>query len=223
MHQRKSKKILIYFFLFIIVSSISNNSLNNYNLSQIQNIKISGLDLNENQFLLDKLNNLIKENIFFISKNEITKLIDSNSFVETYEVFKKYPSTIIINIKKTNFLAKINNKGKVFLIGSNGKLTPDGDLNNELPYIFGNPNINEFLKFKIIIDNSKFNYKEIDNLYFFPSNRWDIKLKENILLKLPHNFTLENLDHLYDFLESSNKKNFAVVDYRIKDQIILNE
>ena len=223
MHQRKSKKILIYFFLFIIVSSISNNSLNNYNLSQIQNIKISGLDLNENQFLLDKLNNLIKENIFFISKNEITKLIDSNSFVETYEVFKKYPSTIIINIKKTNFLAKINNKGKVFLIGSNGKLTPDGDLNNELPYIFGNPNINEFLKFKIIIDNSKFNYKEIDNLYFFPSNRWDIKLKENILLKLPHNFTLENLDHLYDFLENSNKKNFAVVDYRIKDQIILNE
>ena len=209
--------------MFIIVSSISNNSLNNYNLSQIQNIKISGLDLNENQFLLDKLNNLIKENIFFISKNEITKLIDSNSFVETYEVFKKYPSTIIINIKKTNFLAKINNKGKVFLIGSNGKLTPDGDLNNELPYIFGNPNINEFLKFKIIIDNSKFNYKEIDNLYFFPSNRWDIKLKENILLKLPHNFTLENLDHLYDFLENSNKKNFAVVDYRIKDQIILNE
>ena len=223
MHQRKSKKILIYFFLFIIVSSISNNSFNNFNLSQIQNIKISGLDLNENQFLLDKLNNLIKENIFFISKNEITKLIDSNSLVETYEVFKNYPSTIIINIKKTNFLAKINNKGKVFLIGSNGKLTPDGDLNNELPYIFGNPNINEFLKFKIIIDNSKFNYKEIDNLYFFPSNRWDIKLKENILLKLPYNFTLENLDHLYDFLENSNKKNFAVVDYRIKDQIILNE
>ena len=124
---------------------------------------------------------------------------------------------------KTKFFAKINNKGKVFLIGSNGKLTPDKDLDNELPYIFGKPNINEFLKFKLIIDKSKFNYKQIDNLYFFPSNRWDIKFKENILLKLPLNFTLENLDHLYDFLENNNGKNFAVVDYRIKDQIILNE
>ena len=223
MHQRKSKKILIYFFLFIIVSSISNNSFNNLKLRQIQNIKISGLDLKDNQFLLDKINNSVNENIFFINKNEIVKLIDSNSLVEKYEVFKKYPSTIIINIKKTKFFAKINNKGKVFLIGSNGKLTPDKDLDNELPYIFGKPNINEFLKFKLIIDNSKFNYKQIDNLYFFPSNRWDIKLKENILLKLPLNFTLENLDHLYDFLENNNGKNFAVVDYRIKDQIILNE
>ena len=223
MHLPKSKKILIYFFLLILVSSISNNSFNNLEFGQIQNIKISGLDQKNNQTLLNKVKNLINENIFLINKNEIIKAIDSNTLVERIEVFKKYPSTININVEKTNFFAKINNNGKFFLIGSNGKLTPTEDFNYELPYIFGKLNINEFLKFKQIIEKSKFNYKQIDNLYFFPSNRWDIKLKEDILLKLPRNFTVKKLNHLYEFLENNNEKNFVVVDYRVENQIILNE
>ena len=223
MHQKKSKKILIYFFLLIIVSSISNNSINNLNLSKIQNIKISGLDPKDNQILLNKIKNLNMENIFAINKNEIIKLLNSNSLVEKYEVFKKYPSTININIKKTSFLARINENGKIFLIGSNGKLTLANSTFNELPYIFGKPNVEEFLKFKKIIDKSKFSYNKIENLYFFPSKRWDLKLKENILLKLPNNFTYETLDHLYDFLEINNVKSFTVVDARINNQIIINE
>ena len=223
MHQRKSKKISVYFFLLIVLSSINNNFFENLKLNQIQYIKIIGLDQKDNEIFLNKLKNSIKENIFFLNKKEIIKLINSNSLVEKYEVFKKYPSTINVNIEKTNFLAKINNNGKIFLIGSNGKLTPAEGFNNELPYIFGKPNLEEFLKFKEIIDKSKFNYKQIDNLYFFPSNRWDIKLKENILLKLPSNFTLKNLNQLYEFLEINNSINFTVVDYRIRNQIILNE
>ena len=223
MHQRKSKKILIYFFLLIVVSSISNYSFNNFKFNQVTNIIISGLDQKSNQILSNKIKNSTKENIFFLNPNEITKLINSNSLVEKYEVFKKYPSTISINIKKTNFFAKINKNGKTFLIGSNGKLTFSEELYDELPYIFGQPGINEFLKLKKIIDDSKFSYSQIENLYFFPSNRWDIKLKENILLKLPNNYTKENLDHLYEFLESNNENNFRILDYRIKGQIILNE
>ena len=223
MHQRKSNKILIYFFLLIIVSSISNNSINNLNLIKIQNIKISGLDPKDNQILLNKIKNLNIENIFSINKNEITKLLSSNSLVERYEVFKKYPSTININIQKTTFFARINDNGKIFLIGSNGKLTLENNNFYELPYIFGKPNVEEFLKFKKIIDESKFSYNQIENLYFFPSKRWDLKLKENILLKLPNNFTYETLDHLYEFLEINNKENFTVLDARINNQIIINE
>ena len=102
MHPQKNKNILIYFFLLIFLSSISNNSFNNIKLSKIQNIYISGLDQKDNQIILNKVKNLITENIFLINRNEIIRLIDSNSLVEKYEVFKKYPSTIIINIEKTD-------------------------------------------------------------------------------------------------------------------------
>ena len=223
MHQRKSKIILVYFFLLIVLSSISNNTLNNLKLNEIQNIKITGLDQKKKQILSNKIKNLNQENIFFINKNEIKKLINSNPLVEKFEVFKEYPSTIRINIERTNFFAKTNNNGKNFLIGSNGKLTPIEEDNYELPYIFGKPSIKKILKLKHIIDKSKFSYNQVDDLFFFPSNRWDIKLKENILLKLPHNLTYKKLDHMYEFLENNNSKNFTVIDYRVENQIILNE
>ncbi len=223
MHQRKSKKILIYFFLLIFLSTISNNYLNDLKLNQIQNIKIAGLNQKENEILLSKLKYLNKENIFLVNKNEIVKLFNSNSLIEKYEVFKKYPSTINIYIEKTKFFAKINKNGKIFLIGSNGKLTLAEDLYNELPYIFGKPSIEEFLKFKKIIDKSKFSYNQIENLYFFQSNRWDIKLKKNILLRLPYNLNYESLDRLYEFLKYNTEQDLTVVDNRIEEQIILNE
>ena len=223
MHQRKSKKVLIYFFLLITVSSISNFSFNNFKLSKIQNVNISGLEQKDNQILLNKINNLKLENIFSLNKKEIEKLINSNLLVERFEVFKKYPSTININIEKTNFYARINDNGKTFLIGSNGKLIPAKNINHDLPYIFGKTSIEEFLKFKRIIDKSKFSYDQIQSLYFFPSKRWDLKLKENILLKLPSKVTNENLDNLHEFLKNYNIKKFNIIDLRIKNQIILNE
>ena len=223
MHQRKSKKVLIYFFLLIIVSSIGNNSINNFKFKKIENIKIFWLDQESNQILLNKLKNLSLENIFFIDKNKIEKLINSNSLIERYVVFKEYPSTINIKIEKTNFLAKINDNGNFFLIGSNGKLTLIESGYNDLPYIFGKPNIKEFLKFKKIIDKSKFSYDQINNIYFFPSKRWDLKFDSNILLKLPNNLSQETLDYLYEFLEKYRSKNLITVDARIENKIILNE
>jgi len=223
MHQRKSKIILIYCFLLIIFSSISNNSLNISEIIKIKNIKISGLDQKDNQIILNKLKYLNLENIFNINKYEIEKLLNSNSLIENYNVFKEYPSTINIDIKKTSFLAKVNNNGKIFLIGSNGKLTLEEKTHNDLPFIFGKPNIKDFIEFKKILEKSKFSYNQIESFYFYPSKRWDLKLKENILLKLPVNFTNELLDNLYKFIEKYNLKNSTVIDARIKNQIILNE
>tara|TARA_Y100001958_G_scaffold155585_1_gene146526 strand:+ start:2033 stop:2704 length:672 start_codon:yes stop_codon:yes gene_type:complete len=223
MHQRKSKIIFIYFFLLIIVSSISNKFVDNSKSIKIKNINVLGLESKDNQIILDKIKYLKLENIFSINKNEILKILNSNSLIESYEIFKIYPSTINIIIKKTEFLAKINDNGKIFLIGSNGKLIPTVKPYKDLPFIFGNPKIDEFLKFKQIIDNSKFSYNQIENLYFYQSKRWDLKLKENILLKLPNDFSNKTLDTLYEFLEEYNVKNFTIIDSRIKNQIILNE
>ncbi len=223
MHQRKSKKLIIYFFLLIIISSINNSDINNFKLDKINNIHITGLGRENNNILFKEIKNLNLENIFFMNKNKIIKLMESNSLIEKYEVYKRYPSTIYINIEKTNFFAKINDNGKTFLIGSNGKLTHTEKSFNDLPFIFGKPNIEEFLRFKKIIDLSNFSYNEIENLYFFPSKRWDIKLKENILLKLPNSLNNETLNLIYEFLENYSDKKFTVLDYRIENQIILNE
>ena len=223
MHQQKGKKILIYFFLLFIVGSINNISLNNLKLKKINHININGLEENDNAILLQEIKNLNLDNIFLINKNEIINQINLNSLVENYNIFKRYPSSIDVNIKKTKFLARINNNGKIFLIGSNGKLTENNFSSNQLPFIFGNPNIYEFLDFKKTIDQSKISYEEIKNLYFFSSQRWDLELKNNVIIKLSKNYTKESLNLALEFLYSDEFRDVTIIDARIKNQIILND
>ena len=223
MHQRKSKKILIYFFLLVIFGTINNFNLNQIKFDKIQKINVSGLKNSDNQILLKKIKDLNLENIFFINKNEISRILDSNTLVENYKIFKKYPSTLDIKIKKTVFLAKINLDGEEFLIGSNKKLSKKNLTNLDLPYIFGKPNIEEFFKFKQIIDNSKISYKQIKSMYYFHSKRWDIELNNNILIKLSKENTKNSLDNAIMFLNENALSNIKMVDSRIKNQIIINE
>ena len=223
MHQRKGKKILIYFLLLFIVGSINNISLNNLKLKKINHININGLEENDNAILLQEIKNLNLDNIFSINKNEIINQINSNSLVENYNIFKRYPSSIDVNIKKTKFLARINNNGEIFLVGSNGKLSENNFLSNQLPFIFGDPNIYEFLDFKKTIDQSKISYEEIKNLYFFSSQRWDLELKNNVIIKLSKNYTKESLNLALEFIYSDEFRDVTIIDARIKNQIILND
>ena len=154
MHQQKGKKILIYLFLFLIVGSINNTVLTNIRFDTNKIIQISGLNQNQNTNILESIKELNLKNIFFLNGNEISKIISSNSLVENYEIFKKYPFALDIKIERTDFLAKINNNGKTFLIGSNGKLSNVKFTDKELPFIFGKPKIDEFIKFTNIIEQS---------------------------------------------------------------------
>ena len=221
MHQRKSKKILIYFFLLVLVGSINNNSINNLKFEKIKNINIFGLDENDRKIILYNLNSLDSKNIFLINKRKFQNIIESNSLVEEYNVIKKYPYTIDINIKKTNFIARISKNGKFFLIGNNGKLSDNNNSGIELPYIFGNPEIKKVLELKKIIDQSNIDYSKIKSLYYFKSKRWDLKFNNSIVLKLPEKIEKETLDKISIFLKNIELENKEIVDARIKNQIII--
>ena len=145
MHQRKSKKILLYFFLFLIIGSLNNKNLINRNLTEINQISVKGLDKKNNQKLEEDLNYLKLTNIYFLKKQNIIETINSNNLVESYFVYKNYPSTIEIKIDKTEFLAQIKKDNKIFLFGSNGKLIKSEDIKNDIPFIFGDFSAKSFL------------------------------------------------------------------------------
>ena len=222
MHLRKSKKILIYLLLFFLVGSINNIELSKINLSNISKIKISGLGNENNKSLSENIKSLKLGNIFLIKKNKLINLIESNSLVENYDIFKVYPSSLYINIQKTKFLARINHNGINYIVGSNGKLSKNNLYDKNLPFIFGKPRIDEFLRFKKIIDFSKFEYKEIKNLYFFPTGRWDIEFDNNVLIKLSEKNVEQNLELVFEFLNNNNFGDIKIIDVRIENQIILN-
>ena len=222
MHQRKGKKILIYFFLLILVGSINNIDLSSLKFEKVKDINVDGLEETENSILLQKIHNLNLDNIFFVNREDIQNQLDSNSLVEKYNIFKIYPDSLDIKIEKTKFLARTNNNGKIYFVGSNGKLSKNNLSNIILPFIFGKPKIKEFLHFKKIIDESKFSYNEIKNFYFFSSKRWDLELKNNIIIKLSSNYPKDSLQLAFEFLHNSDLTDIKVIDARVKNQIILN-
>ena len=224
MHQRKSKKILIYLFLLFLVGSINNIHINNLNLLSVKEINVTGLENKENTTLSKKIERLLKlDNIYLINKKDLNTLIESNNLVEKYFIFKRYPSSLNINIDKTNFLAKISKNGKIYDLASNGKLIENRHSNRQLPFVFGNPEIVEFFNIKKIIDESQISFEEIESLYFFLSKRWDLELRNNIIIKLPNDNTKEGLELVSEFLHNNKFKDIKIIDARIKNQIILND
>ena len=221
MHQRISRKIVIYLLIFFSVSSIGNFHLINFNFLKNVRFNITGLDDLNILNMTNNLNNLKIKNIYFLNKSNVSEIIESNTLVENYSVNKKYPSNLVIKIIDTNFLAKINLNNEIYIIGSNGKLINNNNKNDNLPFIFGKPEINEFLNFKRLIDESKFSYDQIKNLYFFPSKRWDVELNNQLILKLSKNDIKDSLNQAFEFFNNNNFKEIKLIDARIKNQIII--
>jgi len=222
-HQQVGKNITIYIFILGLLTSINNSYLNEFNFLSISDIQISGLEDEKNLNLSNSIRNLNLTNILFLENYKISEIINSENLVENFEVFKKYPSTLYIKISKTEFLARINEYGKNFILGSNGKLIEDNNDASLLPFIFGKPTLDEVLKVKRIFDESKFKYQNIKSLYFFPSKRWDIEINNGPSIKLPHENVKEVLDLIHKIIPNEKLSNIKLIDARIKNQIILNE
>ena len=222
MPQQINKKILLYFFLFIILGTFNNKNLNKFEFPKINRINISGFETHNNNFQ-EKLEILKLNNLFLLKKSQIEELFDTNNLIEEYKIFKKYPSSLEVEIIKTKFLALLNIDGKTFFVGSNGRLIETKNNLKDLPNIFGNLDMNNFLRLKKIIDNSKLEFKEIKNLYFFPSGRWDLELSSGILIKLPNEKLKESLDLSLNLLNNEKFVNVKLIDVRQKNQVIVNE
>ena len=223
MHQQTSKKILIYFFLFIIIGTLNNKNFTKIEFLKIDNINIYGIDTENKSDLIKKLDFFKFQNIFFIDEIRIKEIINSNPFVERFSILKKYPSELEIKINKTKFLAYVKKKDGLFFLGSNQKLILTNEEIDNIPYVFGNFNNEEFFALKDIIDNSDLDYTQIKNLYFFPSKRWDIEMNSGLIIRLPRNKLKESIELSLKIISDDSLRKIKMIDLRQNSQIIINE
>ena len=222
MHQRISKKIIIYVFIFFTLVTINNTKLS-YDFYKIKEFNINGLNQIEKEKLLNDIKIFKNINIFSFNKQDVSKMINSNEIVDEFDIIKIYPSTLKINIKKTKFLAITKKKGIDYLILSNGNIIEIKDTNLELPYIFGNIDVNNFLYFKKIIDTSNFEFSEIKKFYYFKSNRWDITTKDGLILKMPMNLSVEKLNLIFEIKKKDYFNKVKIFDFRQNNMMVINE
>ena len=222
MQQQISKKIIIYLFILFVLGTFNNKKISQLNLKENYDFNIVDLSEFNNDKIIQDLSKLKNQNLFLLEKNKVLKAIDTHKIIEKFFVFKNYPSNLNIKIERTKFLAITKKNGFDFYIGSNGNLIQIENKKSDLPFIFGDIEISEFLKLKSIIDNSNFNYNDIKNLYYFKSKRWDIETKNGLLINLPRKNLDKSFKLLLNIVDKKDLKNINNIDLRQNNQVILN-
>ena len=129
---------------------------------------------------------------------------------------------MVVNFKKAKLFAVTQVDGTNFYVGSNGSLIRTEDVKIDLPMIFGNFDLEEFLKLKNLIDESFFDFYDIKNLYYYKSKRWDIETKDGLLLKLPAKNLNKSFQIFIKIINENKLENIKMIDLRQNNQVITN-
>lgn len=215
------KRLVISITLLIFLTTITFQQkivISKFNLKKIQ--------IENNFFVLEKdiqklLNQFLNKNIIFLKNSEIEKALLANSFIESFDIKKKYPDTLKVRIYEKKPIAILINKKKKYYISETIKLVEYISLSNfkNLPYVLGNEK-----EFKILYDNLNkinFPFDQIKKFTLYETNRWDLETNSDILIKLPPDDYLKSLENFLSIRNKKNIKKYKVFDYRISNQIIL--
>ena len=155
MHQLtgKKNKVIVYLLLFFILSTTSNKTIqiqHNYP-KEIIKIEVLGLSEENNLKIKKELNNLLLKNIFLINTNTINNVMSKYKLIQSYNVKKKYPSKLNIEIEQTKFIARIKSS-KNYLIGTvietnylSSRVLLITDLNSKIPAVIQDTDVNVIL------------------------------------------------------------------------------
>ena len=220
------KKIYFYLFTFVFINTLFNiNQISKFsNIFKLEYININGLNVDEENSLRNDLALFKNQNIFLIKNNHIYSILDNLSQIESFKIKKIFPSKIDIDIKKTTYVGKTMKNGKVYLIGNNKKFIEQKKINirPNVPFVFGNFSIKEFLILQNNLKDNNFNLDEFKSYYYYKNGRWDLNKKDNITIKLPFTNNEQSLKQ-YKLLEDEGKiyKN-SIVDLRVPKKIIIS-
>ena len=215
------KRLVIALSLLILLTTINLRQsfvISKFNLKKI---------IIENNLLIKEkdIKNLLipfyNKNLIFLNNNKVKKALIQNSFIDSLNIKKKYPSTLkIIIFEKKPIAILFNNKNK-FYLSEKIELIEFKYLPNykTLPYIVGNKD-----DFKIFYDNLKkvnFPLDTIKKYTLYENNRWDLKTKDNKVIKLPSKNYKKSLESFLNFENKISFEKYKIFDYRINNQLIL--
>ena len=225
LQQINKKKIYFYIFSFLFLTTLINQNLflklnNNFLLKNII-VKSDTIEIeNKIRLSFDYLENI---NIFLINKKLIKKEIENLLYLENISVKKKYPSTIIINAKKTDLIAVTFLDQKKYYVGNNGKLILSKNIsdNKKLPIIFGKFKVNNFIELNNKLEKNGLDISKIIRYYYHKNKRWDLFFRNDIVIRLPNKELINALKLFQNFKKKNAIKPNTTIDLRIENRLIL--
>ena len=224
MHLKKGKKIKFFLYSLLIIFLTSTNNYN-YKISDPFNIKhiyINGFSDKKNDLIKNEIGEVFKKNIFFIN-NVYFKKLTERSDVKYLNVKKNYPNKLIINIIPAKPVCIILVENNKIFLGDNGKKLDVETEDYDLPTIMGSANIGNIFEVVNLLILSKFDYSSIDKIIFFKSGRFDVILKNKVIIKFPIKYNLKIINFISNLSREKRFNNSKIIDFRINNRIIKYE
>ena len=226
---RKFYSILLLLITFIFLTTYNPSEIEffsnkNNSIFNIKNIKILNNNRIKKSDIESKLSKIYGRNIFFIKTKDIQNVIKNIYFLDTVEVKKRYPNTLIIKIFETEPIAILLKNNEYFLIDDVSNLVPikkNSVTNYDYPNIFGKDSEKHFLNFFNLLKESNFPTSKIKNYYYFQIGRWDLQLESSLLIKFPNEKTKSAIEKSIKLFKQKDFSNYEVIDLRINDRIIV--
>ena len=215
------KQLVIAFILFTSLTTITFKEKIIISQLNIKEIIVENNSLVKKKDVKKLLISIYNKNIIFLNNKEIEKALTQNSFIETFDVKKKYPQTLKIRIFEKKPIAILLNKKKKFYLSDKIELIEFENIKKyqDLPYVFGNRD-----DFKIFYNDLKkinFPFDLISKYTLYESKRWDLETTDKIVIKLDSKNYLKNIKNYLDTRNKQNFKKYKIFDYRINNQLIL--
>ena len=71
------------------------------------------------------------------------------------------------------------------------------------------------------MDINKFPKAKIKNYFYFQIGRWDLELKNNKIIKFPHNLTNSIIKKSIKLLNRKDFQNYNIIELRVEGKIIV--
>ena len=222
----KKIRILFYFFFIFFLSTINFFKIETNKTQSIflvNNIEILGTKkINKNE-LLQNLKLFYDQNILLIRKNDIQKIIEKYELIKEFNIKKVYPDKLKIEIYESEIVGFVIKNKKKYFLTDHKKLLLTDDFNlitGTLPFIYGQNTEKYFSTFYNMLNKKNFNLKLIKNYYFFESQRWDIELKNGLIVKFPIYELEKAIEISQELIKNKNFNTLSVIDLRIKGKVI---
>ena len=121
MQKQISKKIIVYLFILLLLGTLNNKNFLQIDFKDSSGFEISSLSEFDDTIIVNDILDYKHENLFFLKKEKIKAIIEKYNLIEDYNIYKRYPSKMIVNLKKTKLLAATQVEGDYFYIGSNDR------------------------------------------------------------------------------------------------------
>ena len=198
--------------------SIKFNENKNIKLKKIELINLKNLDGNE---LLNKINVNHNKNIFKIDLKQIRDTLMKENERDSIKIKRDINGIITIDIVEKIPLMIWEHNNKKNIIDYNGTILNFKKFNEKLPIVKGmNANMN-IKKLHDIILKKKIVRKRLKYAEYIENYRWDLYLKNDLLIQLPDTKLFETINILEGILlkKSITEINYNVIDMRINDRI----